>query len=109
MTNRKIVPSLIVALFVGGALTATAEGTVSEKFAAMDADSDGVVTEAEFVTYATASGKHTEEEAVAKFTTLAGDDGALSLLELDAAYTAAKSAEAEPAETTEPAETEEGA
>lgn len=60
-------------------------GDYAEKFAKMDADSDGVVTEAEFVAYATADGKYTEADATAKFTKIAGDDGELTLEELTAA------------------------
>lgn len=86
MTYQKIVPTLIAAIALGGSLSASAEGTVAEKFAAMDTDASGLVSVAEFVTYATSSGKHTAEEAQTKFAELAGDDGALSLAELEAAY-----------------------
>ena len=94
MTYLKLIPMFAAAIIVGGYFTANAEGTVAEKFAAMDADASGLVSVAEFTAYATASGKHTAEEAQAKFIKLAGDDGALSLAELEAAY-----AEKKPAET----------
>ena len=86
MTYLKLVPMFAAAIAIGGCFTAHAEGTVAEKFAAMDADASGLVSVAEFTAYATASGKHTAEEAQAKFAELAGDDGALSLAELEAAY-----------------------
>ena len=85
MTYLKIVTTLVTAGFIGGSLAASA-GTVAEKFAAMDADASGDVSSAEFVTYVTASGDHTAADAQAKFDKLAGDDGALSLEELEAAY-----------------------
>lgn len=108
MTYLKLVPTLAAAIFIGGALTANAEGTVAEKFASMDVDSNGSVNAAEFVTYVTSSGKHSAAEAQAKFAELAGDDGALSLEELEAAYAEKEPAEGEPTESeasvAEPAE-----
>ena len=98
MTYLKLIPTLVGAVFIGGALTATAEGTVAEKFAAMDADSNGSVNAAEFVTHVTSSGKHTATEAQAKFAELAGDDLELSLKELEAAYAAKEAKESEPAD-----------
>lgn len=85
MTYLKLVPALTAAVFLGGSIAASAE-TVAEKFAAMDTDASGLVSVAEFVTYATSDGQHTATEAQAKFAELAGDDGALSLEELEAAY-----------------------
>ncbi len=109
MTYLKLVPTLAAAVFIGGALSATAEGTAAEKFASMDVDANGSVNVAEFVTYVTSSGKHSEADAQAKFAELAGDDGALSLEELEAAYAAKEAAKAEPTESeasvAEPAET----
>jgi Ca2+-binding EF-hand superfamily protein len=93
MTYLKFVPTIIAAIAFGGSFTASAEGTVAEKFAAMDTDASGLVSVAEFVTYATGSGKHTEEEAQAKFAEIAGDDRALSLVELEAAYAKKEAAE----------------
>lgn len=73
--------------------------TVADKFATMDANVDGFVTESEFVAYATALGKHTAEEAQAKFGDLSGEDDVLSLEELEAAYAEKEAAAAEETET----------
>lgn len=85
MTYLKRVTTLITAACLGGAMVASAE-TVAEKFASMDTDANGLVSLAEFVVYATSSGQHTTLEAQDKFAELAGDDGALSYEELEAAH-----------------------
>jgi len=85
MTHKKLVSLLAGAMMAGGAMVANAD-TVSDKFAAMDTNADGGVTLAEFVTYATSDGKHTAEEAGTKFAEISGDDGLLTLEELEAAY-----------------------
>lgn len=101
MTYLKIVTTLVTAGFIGGSLAASA-GSVAEKFAAMDADANGAVSASEFVTYATSSSDHSATDAQAKFDALAGDDGALSLEELEAAY-GEKTDEGVAEETTEDA------
>lgn len=58
--------------------------TAIEAFASMDTNIDGLVSEAEFVTYATTQEGHTLDEASQKFASIAGDDGLLSLAELQA-------------------------
>jgi hypothetical protein len=54
---------------------------VESHFAEVDADSDGSVTEAEYLDYKMAKAKE-------KFAKMAGDDGALSLEEAKAAHAA---------------------
>ncbi len=71
------------AALLGGTAMALA-GTPAETFASMDTDANGLVSEAEFVAYATAKGGHSAEEAGAKFAELAGTDGSLTLAELEA-------------------------
>lgn len=85
MTYLKLVSTLTAAAFIGGAFSATAD-TSGEKFAAMDVNADGLVSEAEFVAYVTADGKHSIEAARTKFAELAGDDASLTLEELTVAY-----------------------
>ena len=81
MKKALIAGSFTAALLAGAA---HADGH-AEKFAAMDTDGDGIVTEAEYTAYATADGETTAEEASAKFVILAGSDGELTLAELTAA------------------------
>jgi len=92
----------MITLLAGlGALAAQA-GEPADKFATMDLDASGTVTEAEFVTWAVNEG-HTQEDATAKFTEVAGDDGELTLDELEAAmasYDAEKPADDGMAEDT---------
>lgn len=57
------------------------EAKLEEKFAAADADGDGVVTEAEFLA-------RTEAKAKETYAKLSGGDGALTLDEAKAAYKA---------------------
>ena len=85
MTYLKLIPMFAAAGIIGGSLVASA-GSPVEKFATMDTDASGLVSEAEFVAHATASGDHTAEEAQVKFLKIAGDDGAITLAELEAAY-----------------------
>jgi|GEM_PF-2176711 len=74
----------MITLLAGLGAVAAQAGQPSETFAAMDLDASGVVTESEFVTWAVGEG-HSEEDATAKFTEVAGDDGELTLEELEAA------------------------
>ncbi|MEL6324048.1 MAG: hypothetical protein AAFQ84_07440 [Pseudomonadota bacterium] len=75
-------------LMAGTALFASvlsaSAGSPAETFAAMDVDADGLVSETEFVAYTTRKGEHTAETASAKFASIAGDDLALTLAELEA-------------------------
>ena len=88
------------ALLMTGAALAGEHGdmTTAEKFAKMDADSDGVVTETEFliawdekVAMKQAAGEWMDktdtelvEKGTAYFEEIAGDDGELTLAELEA-------------------------
>ncbi len=68
--------------------TANGAATSVEKFSAMDADNNSLVSEAEFVAYAVDHHGASEEDASAKFTQIAGEDGLLSFAEFDAVHTA---------------------
>ncbi|MFN4025227.1 MAG: hypothetical protein ACK4MQ_10350 [Hyphomonas sp.] len=68
--------SLISAAALAGAMAANA-GELP-LFSEVDTDFDGVISQAEFVAYKVAGGEYTEEEAAAKFTEIAGDDGVIS-------------------------------
>ncbi|MEM9669070.1 MAG: hypothetical protein AAF950_09115 [Pseudomonadota bacterium] len=81
MTHLKRAGLCTAAVFAISLGSATAE-TTSETFASMDANTDGLVSEAEFVSYSTTRKGHTLDEASAKFASIAGDDGLLSLAEL---------------------------
>lgn len=91
--------STIALLASLGALAAYA-GSPADTFTAMDLDASGDVNETEFVTWALGEG-HTEEDAKAKFLDVAGDDGTLSLEELETAMADYKADEAEPADTSD--------
>ena len=73
MTYRTMISGLSALAFAGSGLA----GDWQIEFDAMDANSDGVVTEAEFVADRTADGAITEEEAQNTFAVIAGTDGAL--------------------------------
>lgn len=81
MKKALIAVGFTATLLAGAALA----GDHAEKFASMDTDADGIVTEAEFTAYALAGGETTAEEASAKFVVLAGSDGELTLAEMTAA------------------------
>ncbi|WP_300395243.1 EF-hand domain-containing protein [Henriciella sp.] len=76
--------AIIAAAASAGAFAASAGEMVA--FTDIDANGDGVVTEAEFVTYKTADGEYTEEEASEKFVKIdANADGSVSEAELTSA------------------------
>ncbi|MEM8636529.1 MAG: hypothetical protein AAGF33_16295 [Pseudomonadota bacterium] len=83
MTNLKRAGLIAIAAVGFGCGAALAE-TTTETFATMDANTDGLVSESEFIAYATTREGHTLDEASAKFASIAGDDGLLSLGELQA-------------------------
>ena len=89
MKKALIAGGFTATLLAGAALA----GDHAEKFAAMDTDADGIVTEAEFTAYALAGGETTAEEASAKFVVLAGSDGELTLAEMTAAMEVQKDSE----------------
>lgn len=78
----KLTTASAAALMFAGAAFA---GSPADYHAKMDANADGAVTEAEFVSYKTADGKVSAEDASAKFVKIAGDDGDLSVADLEAA------------------------
>lgn len=79
--------AFIAAATATAALGATAGEMVA--FTDIDADADGMVTEAEFVSYKTADGKYTEEEAAEKFAKIDADyDGSVTEAELTTAMEA---------------------
>mgnify|MGYP003655622052 CR=1 FL=1 len=81
--------ALITSAAAAAALAAYANtGDMESKFATMDTDADGVVTEAEFVSYKTADGEYTVMEASEKFAMIAGDDAELTEVEYDEAVDA---------------------
>lgn len=75
--------TLISAAALAGAMSAQAGEKTT--FADVDTNADGVISATEFIAHKTADGKHTEEEATAKFETVAGIDGQISEEDWDAA------------------------
>ena len=76
--------------------TPKAKQSAAEKFATMDLDGNGLVSEAEFLAYATEAHDASPEDASAKFTQIAGDDGVISLGEFEAVHTAHRKKRAGP-------------
>lgn len=85
----KILSSAGLAISASAFLFAHA-GSPADYFNKIDADASGMITQAEFVAYKTADGKVTAEKASEKFAKLAGDDGQLSLAELEGAMKRSK-------------------
>ena len=81
----------IVGLFAASAFAVAHAGSPADYFKKIDADASGMITQAEYVAYKTADGKYSAEKEGAKFAKLAGDDGELSLAELEGAMKKAKS------------------
>lgn len=77
-------------LVTASAFAVANAGSPADYFNKIDADASGVVTQAEFVAYKTADGKYDAEKAGEKFAKLAGDDGELTLAELETAMKASK-------------------
>lgn len=94
MSKIKMIASA-AALAGLGAFAVASAGSPEDKFKKYDTNADGVVTEAEFVAVKTEGGKYTAEEASAKFAKVAGDDGEMTLAEMEAAVAAHKAAKAE--------------
>lgn len=81
---------IVSAAFAAGAFAPAFAGSAADYFTKMDTNADGVVTQAEYVSYKTAGGKHTAEKAEASFTKMAGDDAQLTMAELEGAMKAYK-------------------
>ncbi len=77
-------------LFAASAFAVAHAGSPADYFNKIDADASGMITQAEYVAYKTADGKHSAEEASEKFAAVAGDDGELSLAEFEAAVKKSK-------------------
>lgn len=84
MIHRKLISS-VGAVAALGAFSLAYAGSPADYFEKFDTDASGVVTEAEFIAYKTADGKHTAEAAAEKFAKIAGDDGEMTLAELETA------------------------
>ena len=80
-----------VGLVAAGVFAVAHAGSPADYFNKIDADSSGVITQAEYVAYKTSGGKYSAEKATEKFAKLAGDDGELTLAELEGAMKEAKS------------------
>jgi Ca2+-binding EF-hand superfamily protein len=92
--------TVTVGLFAASAFAVAHAGSAADYFNKIDADSSGMITQAEYVAYKTADGKHSAEKATAKFAKLAGDDGELSLAEFEGAMKKAKSKDGKKKERT---------
>jgi hypothetical protein len=77
-------------LFAASAFAVAHAGSPADYFNKIDADASGVITQAEYVAFKTADGKHSAEEAGAKFAKVAGDDGEMTLAEFETAVKASK-------------------
>ena len=113
MKKAMIGTGAFAAFMLAGAAFADGHGGPADKFTMMDADGDGAVTAAEFTTYATAQGGDATE-AELQFAVMAGDDGILTIEELEAvmavqekAYDWEASTKTEPDPTDPSAETTE--
>jgi len=84
MTKFKII-SGVAAIVALGSFSFAYAGSPAAYFEKIDANANGSISQAEFVSYKTADGKHTAEQAEMKFAKLAGDDAQLSLAEFEAA------------------------
>lgn len=80
--NKAIITTGALALLLAGAAAANDH---SDKFAQIDSNGDGVISQDEFTTYATASGETTADEAELQFSVIAGDDAEITQEELTAA------------------------
>lgn len=85
--------TLISAAAFVGAMGASAGEKVT--FADVDTNADGMISATEFTAHKTADGKHTAEEAAAKFEEIAGADGQISEEDWDAAMAEYKEDKAE--------------
>lgn len=90
MIHSKLFASALVTISLGVSGVALA-GSPSDYFGKMDANADGNVTEAEYVSYKTADGKYTVDKASAKYTKLSGGDGTFTLVDMEASMEKAKS------------------
>ena len=84
MSKLKIITGA-TALVALGSFSFAYAGSPAEYFETIDADASGAISQAEYVAHKTADGRYTAEKAEAKFAKLAGDDGELTLAELEAA------------------------
>lgn len=83
MKHSKLFASALVAVTLGVSGVALA-GSPADYFGKIDANADGNVSEAEFVTYKTAGGKYSSEDAAAKYAKLSGGDGTFTLADMEA-------------------------
>jgi len=83
MKEAMIGTGALATLMLAGAAFADGPGSAADKFTAMDGDGDGAVTASEFTSYASASG-HDAADAELQFAVMAGDDGVLTIEELEA-------------------------
>lgn len=89
MRRSKLLASAVIGLAFGAAGAAFA-GSPAEYFEKIDANADGTISQAEFVAHKTADGKYTAEKASEKFSAIAGDDGQITLAEMEGAMKASK-------------------
>lgn len=69
--------TLISAAAFAGALAAQAGDLPA--FAEVDTNFDGMISQEEFVAYATVGGEYTEEKAIEKFEKISGDDDMITV------------------------------
>ncbi|MEL6663810.1 MAG: hypothetical protein AAFR33_12490 [Pseudomonadota bacterium] len=99
MKKAMIGTGAVAAFVFAGAAFADAHGGPADKFTSMDIDGDGAVTSAEYVSYAAVEGGDAAE-AELQFAVMAGDDGVLTIEELEAVMAVQEKADDWEASTT---------
>ncbi len=89
MTFKKLSICAVSALGASAFAMAFA-GSPADYFEKIDADASGAVSKAEYVAYKSAKGEYSDAEISASFDKMAGEDGVLTLAEMEGAMKASK-------------------